>query len=96
MQNLMDFYLAEELTSELTLDAEKHLLRCNACAGEAHALQQTQRLLREAILSEEPNPSFRERTAARLLDQLLPAHRSTTQTMHSRQWSLPFLATKTD
>ena len=96
MQNLMDLYLADELTAELNLEAEKHLIRCTACSGEARSLEQARRLLRESVAPEEPSPSFRERTSARLLDALSSHLRPAYSNAPSRQWSLPFLTAKPD
>lgn len=87
-KELLDLYMDGELPSELTVRVERHLLRCHSCASELQMLQQTRKMLCEAIDPSETSPGFRERTLARLLDNLFPATQSTPVAVP--QWALPF------
>lgn len=89
LRDLLDLHLDGELPEETARKMERHLLRCSACAFEMRALEQTRSLLREAVPTEETSPSFRERTAARLLDAFADRLRTPTDE-RARQWTLPF------
>ena len=90
LRGLLDLYLDGELPEETARKIDRHLLRCPTCAYEARALEQTQAMLREAVLPAETTPAFRERTAARLLDALAPHLRAPREADSARQWTLPF------
>ncbi len=88
LRDLLDLHLDGELPTESARKMERHLLRCQSCAYELHALQQTRAMLREAVAVAETTPQFRERTLARLLDAFAPHARPITE--KGRQWVLPF------
>ena len=90
MMSLMDLYLEGELSEDLAGQADRHLLRCLACGGEARALEQTRALLSGAFPIETPSPAYLERASARLLDLLSPHLRPAPSSVDSRQWELPF------
>ena len=89
-KSLLDLHLDGELPLELTEKLDRHMLRCPQCAGELRSLEQTKRLLREAIAPEESSPAFRERAVARLHDQLSSHLRTAVDHEMGRQWILPF------
>jgi anti-sigma factor RsiW len=70
IEDLVDLYLDDALSEEARGRVERHLLRCPECAFRVRTLEQTLGLLREACPSVEASPSFRERMAARLQDEL--------------------------
>lgn len=88
LRDLLDLHLDGELPTESARKMERHLLRCQSCAYELHALQQTRAMLREAVAPAETTPHFRERTLARLLDAFAPHARPAV--VNGRQWTLPF------
>ena len=90
LRGLLDLHLDGELPEDLNRKVERHLLRCQPCAHEAHALSQTRGMLREAIAPAEASPAFRERASARLLDRLAPHLRLPSEEGVGRQWTLPF------
>ena len=92
VRELLDLHLDRELAEEMSRKLERHLLRCPACSHEARTLEQTQRMLREAVTAEEPAPGFRERTAARLQDALLTTLSPAPSRERGRQWALPLLS----
>ncbi len=87
-KELLDLYMDGELPAEMVARVERHLLRCHSCASELQMLQQSRKMLCEAVAASETSPGFRERTLARLLDNLFPAARSAPTAV--RQWVLPF------
>ena len=87
---LLDLYLDAELPEETAPKVERHLLQCQSCAFEMRGLEQTRRMLCDASVEAGPSPSFRERTAARLLDALSTHLRPTPTEEAVRQWKLPF------
>lgn len=70
IRGLIDMHAGGDLPEDLAPGVERHLMRCSACSHEVRALEQTRALLAEACRHEESPPSFRERAAARLLDEL--------------------------
>ena len=87
---LLNSYIDAELTEELETVVLRHLLRCQPCAHEAHALDQARTMLRGAVDRAEPTQAFVDRTAARLRDRLATHIKPVHQTV-GRQWTLPFL-----
>jgi len=90
LPGLLDLYLDGDLPEEMARKVDRHLLRCPACAYEARTLEQTKRMLREAIPAEEASPTFREKTAAKLLDSLSDRLKLPANEPLGRQWTLPF------
>lgn len=90
IQLLLDLHIDSELPTELEIKLERHFLRCAICAGEALALEQTRRMLRESVDKAAPTPAFRERTAALLLDRFSKHLQPARSEEASRQWTLPF------
>ena len=90
MMSLMDLYLEGELSEDLAGQADRHLLRCLACGGEARALEQTRALLASTFDVEAPSPAYLERASARLLNLLSPHLRLAPSSVDTRQWELPF------
>ena len=87
---LAHMQLDEDLTEELQVQIDRHLLRCRECSFELHSIEQTTKHLKEAFPPDSSAPAYRERALARLhealsdvLSQPLPAEQG--------QWSLPFL-----
>lgn len=87
---LLHPYLDGELTEDLEAVVSRHLLRCSACAHEAHSLEQTRAMLRSAVEQAEPSDAFVERTSARLRDRLSQHIRPAPRQIVGRQWTLPF------
>ncbi len=86
---LLNSYIDGELTEELETVVSRHLLRCQPCAHEAHALNHARSMLREAVDRAEPTQAFVDRTAARLNDRLA-SHMRPARQSGGRQWTLPF------
>ncbi len=87
---LLDLYIDCELAEETRARVDRHLLRCSECAFEVRSLEQTRALLRDAFPSAESSPAFREKMAARLLEEFADQLRP--EPIRSEgQWSLPFL-----
>ena len=70
LEELLDYYLDNDLSEEGRAKVERHVLRCPDCAFRVRALEQTRALLRGAYSPAEASPSFRERMSARLEDDL--------------------------
>ena len=92
VQSMLDLHLESELTAELNTKVERHLLRCPVCAYEAHTLEQTRSMLQSAVPVAEPSPGFRERTAARLLNELGDSQSDELRRERGRQWTLPLVS----
>jgi anti-sigma factor RsiW len=86
---LIDLYVAGDLPEETSRSVERHLLRCARCAHDVRSLEQTLALLQDAVPTEEPTPQFRERSLARLLNELAPRLNRPPEPVSERQWSLP-------
>lgn len=90
VREFIDLYMDNALSEEQTLQVDRHLIRCALCGGEVRALEQAKKALIEAVPPVSASPSFRERTAARLLDKLKTHVRPNQSILFDRQWSLPF------
>ena len=86
---LLNQYIDAELTDDLEAVVSRHLLRCQRCAHEAHALEQSRAILRGVVDRAEASQAFVDRTSARLNDRLASHMRPARQTL-GRQWTLPF------
>jgi len=86
---LLHPFLDAELTDDLAAVVSRHLLRCQSCAHEAHALEQSRTLLRSAVERAEPTQLFVDRTSARLRERMA-THIKPARQSGSRQWTLPF------
>jgi anti-sigma factor RsiW len=87
---LMDLYVDGALAEEQCAAVERHLMRCERCAFEVRALEQTRSHLRDAMPSVESNPAFREKMIARLNHEFADVLRQEPVVPES-QWALPFL-----
>jgi anti-sigma factor RsiW len=76
IRGLLDLVPGGDLPEDLSPVVERHLMRCAACSHEVRALERARALLRDACRHAEAPPSFRERTAARLLDEFADVLRS--------------------